>query len=85
MNRHAACAAFLVAALLPATAGASAQGVIALKRWTAMDKCSAAANRTFPDNTQASIVKRDAVLKQCLANGNLPPRDTESLPPGAKP
>jgi len=50
-----------------------------------MDKCSAAANRAFPDNTQASIAKRDAQLKQCLAGGSLPPRDTESLPSGAKP
>jgi hypothetical protein len=85
MNRHAACAAFFVAVLLPAAAGATSQGIGAIARWTAMDKCTAAANRAFPDNTQASIVKRDAQLKQCLAGGSLPPRDTESLPSGAKP
>jgi hypothetical protein len=83
MNRHAARTAFLVAALLPAAAGATSQGIGAMARWAAMDKCTAAANRAFPDNTQASIAKRDAQLKQCLAGGNLPPRDTESLPSGA--
>jgi len=84
MNRHTAYAAFLVVALAPAAATATGQGIAAMSRWTAMDKCTAAAHKAFPDNTPEVIAKRDAQLKQCLAGGSLPPRETQSLPSGAK-
>jgi hypothetical protein len=85
MAGRTASAAFLLAVLLPTGAMATAQGVTAMSRWAAMDKCSAAAQKAFPDNTVEAIAKRDAALRQCLAGGNLPPRDTQSLPSAAKP
>ena len=67
--------AFSLIALLPTAAGASQQGVNAMKRWKSMDRCTAEAQTAFPDYTAESNAKRDAKLKECLAGQNLPPRD----------
>ncbi len=85
MIHRTACAAFLLAVLLPAAAMATSNGITAMSRWAAMDKCTLAAQRANPDNTVEGLAKRDAALKLCLAGGNLPPRDIQSLPPGTKP
>jgi hypothetical protein len=67
--------------ILPAAAHAtSGQGVDAMKKWKSMDNCAAAAQRAFPDFTAESNAKRDARLKECLAGGNLPPRQPVSPP-----
>ena len=72
--------ALLILALAPAPAGASQQGVLAIKKWQTMDLCAKQAQTAFPDFTAESNAKRDAKLKECLANSNLPPRET--LAPG---
>ncbi|HVB15796.1 MAG TPA: hypothetical protein VNF04_04630 [Stellaceae bacterium] len=66
-------AALILAALAPA-ASASQQGMLAIKRWQAMDLCTRQAQAAFPDFTAEANLKRDAKLKECLAAQNLPPR-----------
>ncbi|HWD60779.1 MAG TPA: hypothetical protein VG308_21015 [Stellaceae bacterium] len=74
-------AAFVIALGLPAAAFAlTAQGQVMLQRWGLSDRCVAAAQRAFPDYTPEANAKRDAQLKQCLANSNLPPRDLSAAP-----
>ena len=71
-------AALLLLLLAPAAASASQQGVIAAQRWKAMDKCTEKAQLAFPDFTPEANAKREAKLKECLAEQNLPPRDAQS-------
>src|ERR1700722_6640488 len=84
MIHRTASAAFFIAALLPAAAMATGPGVASLQRWNSMDRCTVAAQKGHPDNTVESLAQRDAALRLCLAGGNLPPRETQSLPPGTK-
>lgn len=64
---------------LPAAAHAvSGQAAIVVQKWKAMDSCSAAAQRAFPDFSAELNARRDAMLKECLAGQNLPPRETAS-------
>lgn len=49
-------------------------------RWFASDRCAKAAQAAFPDLTAESYVKRDQLLKQCLAGGNLAPRSSLESP-----
>lgn len=79
MNRRLALALSFLA-LAPAAAGASQQGVIAMKKWKAMDSCAAQAQTAFPDFTPEALAQRDAKLKECLAAQNLPPREPLSPP-----
>ncbi len=76
MNRFASLLAMTLAilALAPAAAVATQQGILVIKNWKAMDKCAAQAQAAFPDFTAESNAKRDAKLKECLAQQNLPPR-----------
>ena len=67
-------AAFLVLLLAAAPATATQQGVQATKNWKMMDKCSRDAQVAFPDYTAEAYAKRDALVKECLAGKNLPPR-----------
>jgi hypothetical protein len=53
----------------------TAYGNQELSRWAASDRCAAAAQKQFPDYTAESNAKRDQAMKQCLANGFLPPRN----------
>ena len=78
MNRLAI--AFSLLVLAPAAASASQQGVIAVKKWKAMDTCAGQAQAAFPDFTPEANAKRDAKLKECLAGQNLPPREPLSPP-----
>ena len=75
-------AAAALAILAAATAGADAsqQGVIAIKKWKAMDSCAVQAQTAFPDFTAEANAKRDAKLQECLAAQNLPPREPMAPP-----
>jgi hypothetical protein len=64
---------------------ASAEGNAALARWKIMDLCAKQAQQAFPDYTAASNAARDAKLKECLANNNLPPREPLSPPLPGRP
>jgi hypothetical protein len=76
-------AGVLLAAILvlpDAAQATSGQGMDVIKKWKSMDNCAVAAQRAFPDFTAESNAKRDARLKECLAGGNLPPREPASPP-----
>ena len=75
MIRLAAAAAFLAAMAMPGVTMAMTQyGQMMMRYWSASDRCAAAAQRAFPDHTPEANAKRDANMKQCLAQGSLPPR-----------
>lgn len=82
MIGRAAFAAFVIALAMPVAAMATGtqQGLQMMRRWVSADRCMQAAQKAFPDYTAASIAQREAQIKQCLANGNLPPR--EAIVPG---
>jgi hypothetical protein len=61
--------------LAPIGAHASQAGVMVLRKWRTMDKCSKEAQTAFPDYTPDANTKRDAKLKECLEIQNLPPRE----------
>ena len=67
--------------LLAATAEASQQGQAAIGYWKAADKCAKQAQVAYPDYSAEANAKREAKLKECLSNGNLPPRQPLSQPP----
>lgn len=72
-------ASLLAVFFLPAAAHAvSGQAAIVMQKWKSMDSCAAAAQRAFPDFSAESNARRDALLKECLAGQNLPPRETAS-------
>ena len=73
---------FALVALMPAVGRADGQGQQIMRKWVGSDRCSQQAYRAFPDYTAESLAKRDQAFQQCLANGNLPPRD---IPPPNKP
>lgn len=83
MNRVAFGLAVLV--LAPAAAGASQQGVVAMKKWKAMDLCATQAQAAFPDFTAEANARREAMLKECLAAQNLPPREPVARDPMSPP
>lgn len=72
--------AILFLGLAPAAAAASQQGVLAIQKWKAMDLCAQQAQAAYPDFTPEANAKRDAKLKECLAQKNLPPRVPLSAP-----
>ncbi len=75
MIRRTALVALLLAPSVPSAAMAtSINGHGMMNNWSASDRCAAAAQRQFPDYTPESNAKRDNAMKQCLAQGNLPPR-----------
>jgi hypothetical protein len=68
-------ATVIIALAIPGSVmAASMNGNIMIRNWAASDRCSAAAQRQFPDYTPESNAKRDNAMKQCLANNYLPPR-----------
>lgn len=73
-------AATLWLVLASAPAVASLQGESAIKNWKRMDACTRQAQAAHPDYTAASNAAREAALKTCLENGNLPPRQPLSPP-----
>jgi hypothetical protein len=73
-------AAVLLSVLAPAAAFANQQAVIAINKWKAMDTCAVQAQAAYPDFTAEANAKRDAKLKECLAQQNLPPRQPFAAP-----
>lgn len=68
--------AFLAIGLVFAASAAQAsqQGIQVIKNWKVADLCAKKAQQAFPDFTAEANAKRDAKLKECLQQGNLPPR-----------
>jgi hypothetical protein len=64
----------LLALVVPAAATETAQGILVMKRWQAMDLCEKKAQIAFPDFTAADNAKRDAQVQACLESQNLPSR-----------
>jgi hypothetical protein len=50
--------------------------------WKAMDNCSRAATKAYPDYTAEALAKREAERRLCLRRNNLPGGDD---PPAAPP
>jgi hypothetical protein len=76
MRRYIVVTVFVAATLLPGTGNAvSQQGLVAMKKWVAEDKCAQSAQRAFPDYTAEALAKRDQAFKHCLDTQNLPPRE----------
>ena len=73
MKRLAGCLG-AAALLLAPPALATQSGIVAMRNWKVMDECARKAQEAFPDFTQEGNAKRDARLKECLAQHNLPPR-----------
>jgi hypothetical protein len=76
-------AAIAASVLLFAGAAMATQaGVNAMLGWKTMDSCAKEAQERYPDFTAESNAKRDAQLKACLEQNNLPPRqlDTPTSP-----
>lgn len=73
MKRLAGCLG-AAALLLAQPALATQSGIVAMRNWKVMDECARKAQEAFPDFTQEGNAKRDARLKECLAQHNLPPR-----------
>jgi hypothetical protein len=69
---------FVIILGVPLNAYASPYGMVMMQRWTAQDRCVAAAQKAFPDFTPESLAKRDQSMKQCLASGLLPPKAPEA-------
>jgi hypothetical protein len=75
MIYRAAIVALIAALTAPCSAMAtSLNGNVMMRNWSASDRCAAAAQKQFPDYTPEANAKRDSVMKQCLAQGYLPPR-----------
>jgi hypothetical protein len=60
--------------LVAVPAAATQQGQVVIKNWKRMDDCARKAQLAYPDFTAEANAKRDAKLKECLDQGNLPPR-----------
>ncbi|MBV8779386.1 MAG: hypothetical protein JO032_00935 [Alphaproteobacteria bacterium] len=75
MPRTTAAALVAIALLWPASVLAmTGNGRQMLNKWATSSRCAQQAQKAFPDFTAEANAKRDALLKQCLAGGNLPPR-----------
>ena len=49
--------------------------------WKAIDNCTRAAIRAYPDYTPEALAKREAHRRLCLRNANLPGGEDPPLPP----
>jgi hypothetical protein len=78
---HRLIAAAMIGLACPGLAAASQQGENVMKNWKRMDTCVEQAQTAHPDYTAASNAAREEALKNCLENGNLPPRQSPSPPP----
>jgi hypothetical protein len=76
--------ALAVGALVLASAGtamATQAGVNAMLGWKTADSCAKQAQTRYPDFTADSNAKRDAMLKACLEQNELPPRQFDTSTP----
>jgi hypothetical protein len=51
--------------------------------WKAMDNCTRAAIKAYPDYTAEALAKREAQRRLCLRRGNLPGGDDAPAPAAA--
>jgi len=69
-------------AAVPHRAVADAAWQQSRKAWVAMDQCTRAAQKAFPDYTREANAKREAFRRNCLRQANLPgDEDTRPEPP----
>lgn len=54
---------------------ASGNAKASVDAWHGMDTCNKKAFQLFPDYTPEQVAKRDAYVRKCLAERNLPTRD----------
>jgi hypothetical protein len=73
-----------VAATLPRPAAADQSWQSSEAAWRAMDNCTRAAQKAFPDFTQQGYAKREAARLACLHSENLP-GDEPAPPPVQQP
>lgn len=74
MGRIAAVMLALTVLLAAGVAQATQAGQQAIKNWAEMDKCAHDAQSAYPDYSAEAYAKREAQLKACLEQLNLPPR-----------
>ena len=74
MIQRAAFAAIFLGLSVPPAMAISLNGNVMMRNWAASDHCAAQAQKQFPDYTPEANAKRDNAMKQCLAQGELPPR-----------
>ena len=80
MNR--VCQLFVIAALFSAGAAeATQQGQVVIAKWKLMDVCARQAQTAHPAFTPEENAARQAALKRCLEDNNLPPREPAAPPP----
>ena len=77
MRRAAVWAGFLAVAVVPAAPALAASGYATptIRAWHQGDLCNKKAFELFPDYTKEHIAKRDAYVRKCLAEQNLPARE----------
>jgi hypothetical protein len=71
----AAIALLVAIAALPQNAAADDKWTQSKGVWRAVDNCTRAAIKAFPDYTPDSLAKREANRRQCLRRSNLPSGD----------
>ena len=49
--------------------------------WKAMDNCTRAASKAYPDYTAEALAKRETQRRLCLRRSNLPGGDDPPVPP----
>ena len=81
---HLALWLILAALWLPTPASADQDWKTNSAIWRAMDKCTDAALKAYPDYTPESNAKREAARQKCLRGGNLP-GDASSAPASQQP
>jgi hypothetical protein len=87
MGRMLRLASLLAAAalVLPGTAAADNNWKTNSAVWRAMDNCTAAARKAFPDYTRESNAKREKARLDCLRGSNLPNEGNSAPPPAPQP
>jgi hypothetical protein len=85
-TKHMHLALLLVLAVLwlPTQASADQNWKTSSAVWNAMDKCTDAAQKAYPDYTHESNAKREAARQKCLRAGDLP-GDANSAPAPQQP
>lgn len=83
------CTALMVSLLglaaMPEHAAADAAWQQSSKVWKAMDQCTRAAQKAFPDYTREGKAKREAFRRHCLRQANLPADDDARPEPPPQP
>jgi hypothetical protein len=67
--------ALVAPALLAPAQATSANGIVAQRQWSTMDRCAKLAITKFPDHTAAELAKRDDFIHKCQRDANVPVRE----------